>query len=71
MRILGIVALGAALAGCAVTLISKDGQILRGTTTASLAGGTFEATDGKGRDAATAGPHEVKSRHCPKLGTAL
>jgi hypothetical protein len=37
MRILGIVALCAALAGCAITLpvavISKDGQILRGTTT--------------------------------------
>jgi hypothetical protein len=51
MRVLGIVVLGAALGGCAVTLpvavISKNGQILRGTTTASLEGGTFEATDGK------------------------
>lgn len=39
------------LVGCSVTLpvavISKNGQILRGTTTASLNGGTFEATDGK------------------------
>jgi hypothetical protein len=51
MRILGIVAMCAALAGCSVTLpvavISKDGQILRGTTTASLQGGEFHATDGK------------------------
>jgi hypothetical protein len=43
--------LGAALGGCSVTLpvavISKDGQVLRGTTTASLSGGTFQATDGK------------------------
>jgi hypothetical protein len=48
MRILGIVALGAALGGCSVTVpvavISKDGQVLRGTTTASLSGGTFQAT---------------------------
>jgi hypothetical protein len=40
-----------ALAGCAVTwpvaVISKNGQILRGTATASLTGGSFEATDGK------------------------
>jgi hypothetical protein len=51
MRILGIVALCAALGGCSVTVpvavISKDGQVLRGTTTASLSGGTFQATDGK------------------------
>ena len=35
-------------ARCSVTLpvavISKDGQVLRGTTTASLSGGTFQAT---------------------------
>jgi hypothetical protein len=51
MRALGIVAMAAALSGCSVTVpvavISKDGQILRGTTTASLAGGEFHATDGK------------------------
>jgi hypothetical protein len=41
LRIVGIVALGVALAGCSVTLpvavISKNGQILRGTATAGLA----------------------------------
>lgn len=39
------------LAGCAITqpvaVISKDGHIMRGTATASLTGGTFEATDGR------------------------
>jgi hypothetical protein len=37
-------------AGCSVTLpvvvIGKDGKILRGTTTASLSGGSFNVTDG-------------------------
>lgn len=37
-------------ADCSVTLpvvvIGKDGRILRGTTTASLSGGSFSATDG-------------------------
>jgi hypothetical protein len=51
MRIPGIVALCAALGGCSVTVpvavISKDGQVPRGTTTASLSGGSFQATDGK------------------------
>jgi hypothetical protein len=40
------------LGGCSVTVpvavISKNGQVLRGSTTASLLeGGTFQATDGK------------------------
>lgn len=50
--LLGIIAAAAlCLAGCSVTVpvavIGKNGQILRGTSTASLQGGTFEATDGK------------------------
>jgi hypothetical protein len=40
-----------ALAGCSVTqplaVITKNGQILRGTTTADLSGGSFQASDGK------------------------
>jgi hypothetical protein len=51
MRVLGIVALGAALGGCSVTVpvavITAKGQVLRGATTASLTEGTFQATDGK------------------------
>lgn len=47
----GTAFLAAWLSGCSVTLpvavISKDGQVLRGTTTASLEGGSFQATDGK------------------------
>jgi hypothetical protein len=39
------------LCGCSVTqpvaVITKQGQILRGSTTADLSGGSFEATDGK------------------------
>ena len=41
----------ALLSACAITepvvVIGKDGQTLKGTTTASLSGGSFSATDGK------------------------
>lgn len=38
-------------AGCSITqpvaVITTDGQVLRGSTTASMSGGTFEATNGR------------------------
>jgi hypothetical protein len=41
----------AVVGGCAITepvvVIDKNGEILRGTTTASLSGGSFNVTDGK------------------------
>lgn len=50
MKYLAVAVVGGLLAGCSVTqpvaVITKSGQVLRGTTTASLAGGSFQATDG-------------------------
>ncbi|MFM0382835.1 hypothetical protein [Paraburkholderia dipogonis] len=47
----GAVCAALLLAGCAVTepvvVIGQNGQILRGSTTASLTGGHFSVTDGK------------------------
>jgi len=46
-----LIALMAQLGGCSITqpvaVISAKGQIMRGTATASLTGGSFSATDGK------------------------
>lgn len=49
--ILSIVPIAILLGACAITqpvaVISKNGQVLRGTVTAQLSGGSFEVTDGK------------------------
>jgi hypothetical protein len=51
MRLIVLLPAAVALASCAITqpvaVISKNGQILRGTATGSLTGGSFEASDGK------------------------
>ena len=51
MRLIALPFVLVVLAGCAITqpvaVISKNGRILRGTATASLTGGSFEASDGK------------------------
>jgi hypothetical protein len=50
-EILGVAALAVTLGGCAVTVpvavIGAKGQILRGTATAAMTGGSFSVTDGK------------------------
>jgi hypothetical protein len=51
MRHIAVIVMAPFLAACSVTqpvaVISKNGQILRGTATATMTGGTFMATDGK------------------------
>jgi len=51
LRVAVIIAAALALAGCSTTVpvavIGANGQILRGTATAAMDGGTFTATDGK------------------------
>jgi hypothetical protein len=56
MRIYGVLifyGLALSLSACAVTepvvVIGQNGEILRGTTTASLSAGSFSATDGSGQ----------------------
>src|SRR5215510_16325581 len=46
-----VILVGLVAAGCSVTepvaVIGANGQVLRGTTTAAMDGGTFQVTDGK------------------------
>jgi hypothetical protein len=66
MRILAIV-LAVSLVGCSITepvvVIGKKGEILRGTATAALDGGSFNVSDGK----VSCGGHYNSLDHSPTI----